>query len=156
MHTRVIERDGRKIVLRTNRPLTDAEVEARLAELPVPPVPPAVGADGVAPPPPPAPVRRMTVIRREGGPNAPAAAADSNGDCATPAREFEAHERDGDTRKVIRLRICEAQTAKANAADAVRRARTRIEQDTRLSPAMRAEILRELDAEIASLATQGG
>lgn len=159
LHTRVIERDGRKIVLRTNRPLSDAEVEARLAELPAPPVPPtppAMSADGVAPPPPPAPVRRMTVIRREGGPNVSAAAADSNGDCATSAREFEARERDGDTRKVIRLRICEAQAAKANAADAVRRARTRIEQDTRLSPAMRAEILRELDAEIASLATQGG
>lgn len=65
-------------------------------------------------------------------------------------------ERDGDMRKVIRLRICEAQAAKANAADAVRRARSRIEQDMRLSPAMRAEILRELDAEIASLAAQGG
>ena len=158
LHTRVIERDGRTIVLKTNRPLTDAEVEARIAELPqppappVPPVPPAAGADGMAPPPPAAPIRRMTIVRREGGPDALAMAAP--GDCATP-REFEASEGEGGARKVVRLRICEAQAAKANAADAVRRARSRIEQDSRLSASMRAEILRELDEEIARLGEQG-
>ena len=158
LHTRVIERDGRTIVLKTNRPLTDAEVDARIAELPqppappVPPVPPAAGADGVAPPPPAAPIRRMTIVRREGGPDALAMAAP--GDCATP-REFEASEGEGGARKVVRLRICEAQAAKANAADAVRRARSRIEQDSRLSASMRAEILRELDEEIARLGEQG-
>lgn len=152
LHTRVIERDGRTIVLKTNRPLTDAEIEAHIAELSQRPEPPAAGGDGVAPPPGTAPVRRMTIVRRQGAPGAPAMAGSD--ECAA-AREFEASEGEGETRKVTRLRICEHSGTKADAAAAVRSARSRIEQDSRLSASTRSEILRKLDEEIARLDQRG-
>lgn len=176
--TRVIERDGKTIVLKTSKPLSDAEAEAALAglpELPEPPAPP------VPPAPPAAPdgkqVRRVMVIEggaapmvmshdgkdgprvfvlrrdgKDGGAHAMALAGDGAAIACKDGKQasaIDAEENKDGKRQIVRMRFCSAAGAEANAGAALRKARERISADTNLSPEVKARVLEQLDAEIA-------
>jgi len=61
---------------------------------------------------------------------------------------------DGKKRKVV-MRFCSKGADMAKAGDGLKAARERISKDANLSPALRDDILKQLDAEIDRLAKQG-
>lgn len=162
LKTRVIEKDGKTIVIKTDKALSEAEIDAKvekaLAALPdlpdMPDVPPVPGNG-----------ERRVIVKRIHGEGAPHVMAWSGKDdaniaiaCADGAKtsnfEAEGKSADGKKQKVM-LRFCSAGAAMAKAADGLRSARDRISKDDKLSPSIREEIVKELDAEIARLSKQG-
>ncbi len=150
--TRTITRDGRTIVLKTDKPISDAELDAKLAEIdahmPMPPMPPMPGVAPTAPMPP-----RVVMIRREGGDGeARAFAMHCAGDVANVDESTDAKGQ----HQVVRMRICgDAGAHRAEALEAIRHARQGIASDTSMSPEIRAKVLSRLDAEIAKLSKTG-
>lgn len=171
--TRVIERDGKTIVYKSSKPATDEEIERRVAdamasmpEPPVPPVPPVPGAATPTPPVPPVPPvpgtrqqRRIVMLETNGDRTivGPADAAAIEMSCAdgTQRSEVEASAGEGDRRERVRMRICSRGGEKAHALEGLRRARERLSTDRHLSDTIRADVLRQLDAEIEKLSRQG-
>ncbi len=162
LHTKVITRDGKTIVLKTDKPLTDAEVEQRIAraeaEMPAPPVPPVDGAaisDKTN-------SRQVIIMHRDGSDHggsqamafatAEAAAACANG---TEASNIDVSEDDDGKRQMIKLRFCGHSDGRAQALEAIRKARAEMSNDENLSPAIRQKVLRQLDAEIERLSKDG-
>ena len=161
--TRTIERDGKTIVIKTDKDLSDAEVEAQVArieaEMPaVPPVPavPEVrvieGPDGKR-------VERRIVIRHgkgEGGPELLALHGDREIACRDAARtaDVSAEDSKDGKKQIVRMRIC-GHGAPAEALAAIRHARDGVASDGNLSPEIRDKVLRALDAEIDKLSKQG-
>lgn len=159
LKTRVIEKDGKTIVIKTDKALTEAEIDAKveqaLAALPdVPSVPPVPGNG-----------ERRVIVQRINGDHAAHAMAIAGPDreksaiaCADGAKistfESEAPSADGKKQKVV-MRFCSAGAAMAKAADGLKTARERISKDANLSPAIRDDILKQLDAEIERLSKQG-
>ena len=175
--TRVIERDGKTIVLKTTKPLSDAEAEAALASLPELPEPPAAPQP---PEPPAAPdgkqVRRVMVIEggaapmllghegkdgprvfmlrhdgKEGGAHALALAGDGAAIACRDGKQssaIDAEDSKDGKRQIVRMRFCSAGGAEANVGAALRKARERISADSNLSPEVKARVLEQLDAEI--------
>lgn len=162
LKTRVIEKDGKTIVIKTDKSLSEAEIGAKvekaLAAVPdlpnMPDVPPVPGNG-----------ERRVIVKRVHGEGAPHVMAWSSKDdaniaiaCADGAKtsnfEAEGKSADGKKQKVM-LRFCSAGAAMAKAADGLRSARDRISKDDKLSPSIREEIVKELDAEIARLSKQG-
>lgn len=158
--THVIERDGKTIVYKSAKPVTEAEAEARVAEamasmpeLPQPPLPPT--------PPPPGQIheRRVVMIESNGGPRT-IATDDISGismDCTEgPAgTTVNAVSNDGRREERVRLHFCSRGGDMAKALEGLRRARSRLADDKSLSDGVRAEVLRQFDAEIAKLSGQG-
>lgn len=170
LQTRVITRDGKTIMFKTDKPLTDAEIEQHLAraeaQMPMPPVPPV---DPVAP------GHRINtrkiIVLNHGSQGAGGdqgaghrdghamafASADSGPACADgdEARNIDVSEDKDGKAQVIKLRFCGQREAKAAALDAVREARAEISRDKDISSDVRAKVLKQLDAEIERLSKEG-
>lgn len=173
--TRVIERDGKTIVYKSPDALSDAEVERRVATalasvpqtpelpmLPEAPLPP--GATGPTPPAPPVPPvpgthqRRIVIVdsneqRTLSGTADPEAIARACAEGQTTEVVSSAGE--GDHRQQVRMRFCNRGGEAAHALAGLRTARERIAADRNLSDAIRADVLRQLDAEIEKLSKRG-
>lgn len=158
LKSRVVTKDGKTIVIKTDKALSDAEIDARvekaLAALPDLPNMPAT-PDGAE--------RRIIVKRIHADGTGHAAMAGPDREkiavaCASGGRSstIESTEAgaDGKQQKLV-MRFCSAGAAGAAAADGLKSARERISKDTSLSPAIRDNILKQLDAEIDRLAKQG-
>lgn len=159
LKTKVIEKDGKTIVLKTDKDLSEAEVEAHVAKamaaMPVPPEPPVPPVPGE---------KRHVIILSKGG----EAHADHRimlhdgvpmgGDCSKEGVESraEASEPGADGKmKTVRIRMCMVGQQMARAVEGIRAARDRIAKDSEMSATMRDTILKQLDAEIAKLSKQG-
>ncbi len=159
LQTRVINRDGKTIILKTDKQLSDAEVEAKIAEieknLPVPPVPPVPPVAGVVAPDAPRIVSRVVMMSADGkhriDPSRLHALTMLQTDCSTPAAAA-----NGDN-QAVQVVICGdvGHRANAMAAEGLRKARDRIKADTRLSDDVRREVLEELDSQITELSKEG-
>lgn len=75
-------------------------------------------------------------------------------DGKTTTFESSAPDADGKSRKMV-MRLCQVGGTVAKAADGLKSARDRISKDTNLSPAIRDDIVKQLDAEIERLSKQG-
>jgi bla regulator protein blaR1 len=167
LHTRVITRDGKTIVIKTDQPMTDAQVEQQiakaLAEMPEPPVPPVDGAapgDQTS-------TRQIVIMHRDGAGqsssqvgarHAMAIATAVGGEtCAdgTKASKIDANEDNAGKHQIIMLRLCGHEGGKAQALEAIRTARASISANSDLSPEIRAKALQQLDAEIERLSKVG-
>lgn len=155
MHTRTITRDGKTIVIKTHKPLSDAEFEAKMADIDIDEsaIEEEINAttDGKQ-------VRRI-VIRKHGDGSAPHAMAFAGNDegCTDVDRTASASASsaaDG-RRQNVRVRICSKGEIMAHALEGVRRARREIAQDASLSAEIKANVLRQLDAEIERLSKEG-
>ncbi len=161
LKTRVIEKDGKTIVIKTNKAVTDAEIEEKVAKAlaAMPDAPTESAASGKG--------ERRVIVKRIQGEGAPEAMAWSHADhaesrvtCTEGAKtanfESEATDADGTKRKAV-MRFCLAQsgTGGAKAGEGLKAARERISKDPGLSPAIRDDILKQLDAEIERLSKQG-
>lgn len=170
LQTRVITRDGKTIMFKTDKPLTDAEIEQHLAraeaQMPMPPVPPA---DPIAP------GHRINtrkiIVLNHGSQGAGGdqgaghrdghamafASADSGPACADgdEASNIDVSEDKAGKAQVIKLRFCGEGGAKAQALNAIREARANISADTDISADVRAKVLKQLDAEIERLSKEG-
>ncbi len=173
LKTKVIEKDGKTFVFKTDKNLSDAEMEAHMAKAiaavpPVPPVPPVPGE-----------TNRIVVLSGDsmqisGSPERSVVRV-INGD--TPGAEVvtvggkavakscgqdaiqsnaEASEKapDGKT-KIVRYKFCSVGGVPAKAIEGIRHARDRIAKDEKLSPEIRNSILKQLDNEIERLSKQG-
>lgn len=160
-HVRTVTRDGKTSVFKTDKPMSDADVEARIvqAEAGIPPVPPVSPIAGRG-------VRRVQqrvividgenegvtdIVSEEGG-RCSGENALSNVDTS--------EERDGKITRV-RIRTCAGSEAEierhamAEAMEGIRQARREIARDKSLSDTIRKQVLDELDAEIAKLKSKG-
>lgn len=170
--TRTITSDGKTIVIKSDKELSEAEVQQRLArieaDLPAPPAPPEPSAPGevAAPPAPPVPPRVVMIHRldrdvaaaeREAEQaslhaeqlSAHALAMAEQSTCKGGAKtyDFTGSSDKGSEQMTTRIRIC----AMRNALDSLRHARAGIAGDTRMDAKVRAEVLSGLDEEIARL-----
>lgn len=163
LHTRVINRDGRTIVLKTSRELSEAEAEehvaramANIPEIPDAPTPPDAAAAPDAPEAP-QPPRRIVMVRTEGGPADGAPHVIAIGDpaqaCAdgAQARTVRAESNENGQRNVRVIRMCNHGGSPEHALTALRAARERLAANTELSEQIRGEVLADLDREIARL-----
>lgn len=141
--TRVVTREGRTYVFKTSEPLSDAEVERRVAEAEgnLPPVPPFPGE---------APHRiEKRIVVREGDSRTRIDVADCAGRAAADVSS--SGEADG-THTRVNIRVCGDEGGNsADALAAVRKARADVAADTGIPDAVRADVLGKLDAEIARL-----
>lgn len=163
-YVRTIMRDGKTFVFQTDRPLSDAEVEQRVAAAearippipPVPPVPPLAGHDHR--------VMKQRVIvlddKGEGITDVVTEQGDEHckGKDAISNVDTSAEENGKLTR--VRIRMCGTpgeieKHAMAQALKGVREAREEIARDKSLSDSIRKGVLRELDAEIERLGREG-
>lgn len=158
LQARVVTKDGKTIVIKTDKALTDAEVEARvakaLAALPDRPNAPARPESGE---------RRIIMKRIQPEGAAPAEPGSPDREkiaaaCAASGQtsSFESSETgaDGKQQKLV-MRFCSAGASGATALAGLKSARDRISKDANLSPAIRDSILKQMDAEIDRLAKQG-
>jgi beta-lactamase regulating signal transducer with metallopeptidase domain len=158
LKTRIVTKDGKTIVFKSDKALSEREIEARvekalasIPDMPDLPMPP----EGAGP---------RVVLKRVHGDGAPHVMAFSGADpkiaiaCADGAKistfESEKPAVDGKKQKVV-MRFCSAGAALAKAADGLKSARDRISKDDKLSPAIREDIVKQLDAEIERLSKQG-
>ena len=180
LKTRVIERNGKTIIIKTDQDLTEAEVEAKIARveadmLAVPPEPPALPAA----PGEPRTVRKVIVMSGDGehmihGPGGEGpqvrtmrihkdgaeahamAMAGGGADCKDVKNSNEiSATTDKDGRKQgVRVRICgkgDSAMASAHALAGLKSARDRISGNGDMSADIKAKVIEELDREIAKL-----
>lgn len=195
LHTRVIERDGRTIVLKTPKPLSDKEAdehvgraEASLAKAEA--MESGVGtitissedddvdiepnANGATK------VKKVMLVRTDHGKHGNSEhhrevrslflSADGHGSaiplgdhgsrvimaCAN-GKESEAlavSDKDG-KKQVVKLKVCSLGAATADALKGLRHARERVSKDTKITDEIKADVLNQLDAEIARLSKEG-
>lgn len=177
--TRTIERDGKTIVIKTAKPLSDAELEAKIAKaeasMAEAEAMAVAGQQGE---------HRIVMIRRDGdkddsktetrtetrtivmhgdgqaapharafalaGANGAIVACGNGGETSNVSAE---DSKDG-KRQVVQLRFCGHGGSKAMALDAIRKARADMANNTDMSPEIRAKVLEALDREIARLSSQ--
>ena len=180
LKTRVIERGGKTIIIKTDQDLTEAEVEAKIARVeadmlampPEPPAPPAAPGE-------PRTVRKVIVMSGDGehmihGPGGEGpqvrtmrihkdgaeahamAMAGGGADCKDVKNSNEiSATTDKDGRKqVVRVRICgkgDPAMASAHALAGLKKARDRISGNGDMSADIKAKVIEELDREIAKL-----
>ncbi|MFM5907931.1 MAG: M56 family metallopeptidase, partial [Novosphingobium sp.] len=155
LKTRVIERGGKTIIIKTDKELTEAEVEARVAGVaadmiampPEPPVPPAAPGE-------PRTVRRI-IIHPE-GPMAMAFAGTPQFCNESETRGVTSEvEKDG-RKQMVKVRVCSTGAmASAHALGGLKKARERISANAEMSAEIKARVLEELDREIAKMAKGG-
>jgi hypothetical protein len=154
--TRTVQRDGKTIVISTDKQLSDADLDARIAKIdervkavPVPPTPPVPGEV------------RNVVIRRI-GPDGSSMTFPHGCDKGATTSSTE----DDGKRVTVRTMVCGKPMvmrfekpnapemrahALASALDGVREARAEIATDADMPADVRAKVLRRLDAKIAEL-----
>jgi bla regulator protein blaR1 len=162
LHTRVIERDGRTIVLKTSKPISDKEAEERAAK--------AMASMAEA--------DAMAIVTGDDSPDGDKVSHEIHtvmlsraGGEWTGKGDHAAHialacsgghvseanatiDKDG-KKHIARVKICSKGGDMARALSGLRQARDKIAADSKLSGEIREEILRELDAEIARLSKEG-
>lgn len=185
LKTRTIERNGKTIILKTDKDLSDAELDAKMAKIeadlekgdlmvmaPEPPMPPAKPGE-------PRSVRRIMihpegsmvstdgketrVIRMHRMPgDAPMAMAFAHGggDCkdATTNNEVSATTDKDGKKQVMRIRVCgkgDPAMASAHALAGLKSARDRIAGNKGMSAEIKSKVLEELDREIARMGKGG-
>lgn len=186
LKTKVITRDGKTIVFKSDQDLTDAEIETKvamaLASVPEAPEPPEAPE---APDAPEAPEVHRVMIKRIHGPAGPgqidfaALGLNGHGCDTTELRKVEVTSDEEGSPRHVKVAVCARTAAKAamneaNAArldaeaaraealaqgamtrkaalDGLRAARDSLARDKNLSDKIRAEVTRELDAEIQRL-----
>ncbi|WP_296678978.1 M56 family metallopeptidase [Novosphingobium sp.] len=153
LKTRVVTKDGKTIVFKTDKNLTDAEidrkVEQAMADMPEPPAVPG------------GPGQHRIIIRRIGaeGMNHTMMHDGETTDLAgcakgEPTQVNETSDADGKVHQ-IRIKICAADQARASAADAIRKARDEVARDKGIPDDVRAKVLKQLDEEIKRNAEKG-
>ena len=184
LKTRVIERGGKTIIIKTDKDLTEAEVEAKIAKVeadmlampPEPPAPPAAPGE-------PRQVRKVIMMSGDGehlvhgpggdGPQvrtmrihkdgaeahaiAMAGGAVACKDATTNNEVSATTDKDG-KKQVMRIRICgkgDPAMASAHALGGLKSARARIAGNGEMSAEIKAKVLEELDREIARLSKGG-
>lgn len=176
--TRTIERDGKTIVIKTAKPLTDAELEAKIAkaEASMAEAEAMVEAGRHR-------EHRIVMIRKDGdkddsktetrtetrtivmhgdgkpgphprafamaGANGAIIACDNGGETANVSAE---DDKDG-KRQAVQLKFCSHGGSKAMALDAIRKARADMANNTEMSAEIRAKVLEALDREITRLSS---
>ena len=181
MFERRVEKDGKTIVIRSDKPIDEAQFEAHLAKMerlgdmdmiaPTPPVPPVPPVPGVAPA---APGERREVrkiiVHGDGhgeghgdGHGGMAFAMATDGGCKGGPTWADADvsrdSADGGRKTVNRTRVVlcgKAGEAKAAALAGVRQARASIAANKALADEIRAEVLKELDHTIADMEKDAG
>ena len=155
-HVRTITRDGKTFVFETDKPLSDEDVERRIADaearLPlVPPVPPIAGKDRHR-------EQQRVIVLNEEGETVTDVVSEDGGHCAAGQMLSNVDTSAEDQGKVTRVRIRTCASAEgmekramAEALEGVRKAREEISRDKSLSDAVRKEVLEELDAEISRM-----
>ncbi|MBB4613631.1 hypothetical protein [Novosphingobium taihuense] len=161
-YVRTVTRDGKTFVFKSDQPMSDADVEAKIARAeagirPVPPISPVYPGAGNGE----RRIQRVIVIDgdnegvtdivSEDGPHCEGKNAFANVDTS--------EEKDGKVTRV-RIRTCGSEAdiekhAMAEALDGIRRARDEIARDKSLSDSIRKQVLDELDAEMAKLKAKG-
>lgn len=158
-YVRTVTRDGKTFVFKSDKPLTDADVEAKIARAeagltpipPVPPVPPVAGSRMQ---------QRVIVMdgERESVTDVVSEEGDRcSGDKALP--DVTTTEEQGGKITRVRIRTCGSGSeierhAMAEAAKGIREAREEIARDRSLSDSIRKQVLQELDAKLARLKAQ--
>ncbi len=159
--TRTIERDGTTIVIKSDHPISEAELEAKLARIDVdipdlPDLPdiPVVRViedkDGKK-------IERRVIVRHgDGGGPRVIALGDRDLACADAAvREVSAATDQDGKKERVRMRFCHAAAAESHALEAMKKARDSIGRNHGLSDEIRAKVLEELDREIENMSKPG-
>lgn len=150
LKTRVMTKDGRTVVFKTDKDLSDAELDKRLEEalasMPKEPEWTEKG-DGKG--------NRQIVIRRVGpegnGPDMmmiDAETVNMVGCKGGEASEVDEQSSADGKHHRIKIKICAAEHAKAAAADAIRKARDEVARDKGIPDDVRAKVLKSLDEEL--------
>lgn len=154
LKTRVIERGGKTVVFKTDKALTDAEIEQKidlaLRTLPEPPAPPQPPE---APEPPAAPegpgkLRRIAIYDGAGG-----SKMIDLPDAAQISAQVQAEVRRGLAE--ARRGMAEAKAGRAEALAAIRSARDEVANDDSVPADIRKRVVQQLDREIERLSSQG-
>ncbi len=142
--TRTITRDGKTIVLKTDQPVSDAELEKKLAEIDA--------SQG----------ERRVILRQPGGDGAGSdETVDTdmvvNDACAGNGQrtDVSASGEAGTRHQIVRIRICAEKQARDGALKGLQEARNSIANDPSIADKIRGEVMKELDKEIARLSGQG-
>lgn len=173
LRTRIINRNGQTIVFKSDKDLSEAEIEARIAkaeaslptaemlaiELPEPPnVVVDVDGEAIA-----RDVRRSlarTVVVDRSHPvkhGTLAVAAVDTKDCGKGRQPVvaQADASSGDYRQVVKVAICDEKIARAQALAGIRKARVSIEGNSHMPDEVKRDVLRQLDREIDRLSKDG-
>ena len=160
--TRTVTRNGRTYVFKTTKPMSDAEVDKRVAELeaaPMPPMPPVPPMPGVAPAAPGAPHEMRTIVMRHHGDGDPEvmtmmAPGAPMGHCegGVPTKVDTDQIVEGKHQRV-KIMMCNKGGDKANTVAALRSAREQIAADTTIPASAKANALKQLDEQIAKLSS---
>ncbi|MEN9718623.1 MAG: hypothetical protein RIQ99_1501 [Pseudomonadota bacterium] len=150
--TQTVSREGRTFVFKTTKPLTDAEIEARIAE--VGQIVPADTAAAAQPDAPPAKRERrvQTIVIHAAGAEKHlalgAGAAMLSGPCEGRVNAVNSEQDHEGKHQRTRMVFC-TKGDKAQAVEALRQARERVAADSNLPADAKADVLRQLDAQIA-------
>ena len=164
-----VEKDGKTIVIRSDKPIDEAQLEAHLAGLermadqgmiaPLPPLPPL---PPVPPTPPPAPGERREIrkIVMHGGEGHEAMAIDGcRGGALLADADVSRNSGEGEHKTVSRTRVLlcgKVGEARAEALASVRKARASIAANKAMADDIRREVLEELDHTIADMEKEAG
>ncbi|MEY4056744.1 MAG: hypothetical protein RL519_2079 [Pseudomonadota bacterium] len=154
--TRVIEQDGKTVIITTDKAMNRPDLEAKIAEALAAHPDAQSAADGT---------QRRVIVKRiapEGAPHDMAMIGEGQPDRAMTcpgggkSTLIESNEKgaDGEPLKLV-IRLCSPGVPSAKAGEGLKAARERIAKDANLSPAIRDDILKQLDAEIERLSKQG-
>ena len=158
-YVRTVTRDGKTFVFKSDKPMSDADVEAKIARAeagipPVPPVPPIAGKGERR-------IQRVIVVdgENDGVTDIVSETGDRCHGKANLADVDATEEQDGKVTRV-RIRTCGSEAeierhAMAEALKGIREAREEIARDKSLSDKIRKQVLDELDAEMAKLKAKG-
>lgn len=160
-YVRTITRDGKTFVFQTDRALSDAEIEQRIASAearipPVPPVPPVSSHDRRV-------MKQRVIVMNENGEDVTDVVTEEGDEHCNGKRvvsDVDTSAQDDGKLTRVRIRMCGTpgdfkKHAMAEAIDGIRKARAEIAGDKSLSESIRLEILRDLDAEIERLRNDG-
>lgn len=151
LKTRVITRDGKTVVFKTDKDLSDAELDKKLEEA-LARVPDAPGTPG----------EHGMIIRRHGPGAGPetmivdAETVDMVGCKGGEASQVDEQSSADGKHHRIKIKICAAEHARAVAADAIRKARDEVARDKGIPEDVRAKVLKSLDEELKRADTNKG
>ena len=167
MKTRTITHNGKTVTITTDSDLTDAQIDAKLAEVEAHHGAIIIGG-GAVPATPEVPgtphreVRRIIINTADGKSHdhemMAMALADGSMACSDKdgATAVETSNAGGDpARKIVKVKICRMAHSKGTALTGLKSARDRIANDRSMSDKIRAEVVKSLDEEIARMSKDG-